>query len=242
MVSGTLVTSPPRGDAELRTPVWRRWAAWIAGLAGLIAYNWWAFVPLKPGLMTSPDEFYSNLEVAGRPYATLFQHCDIAAGILLVAAFALAGWRSLSGRREWLCLIVFAIAGSIGGMFPEACADGVNASCMSMERHFQLPLSQYVHDGAGVIEFTAITLALLLALWRTRRDGTRTAWIYRGLAAGAVLAYPLLGVAYSVSRLGGVAEAVFFAGFTVMVVTQLAERLRPGRYSETLSHLVADLH
>jgi hypothetical protein len=41
---------------------------------------------------------------------------------------------------------------------------------------------------------------------------------------GAVIAYPLLGLAYLVSRLGGVIEGVFFIGFTVMVVVQLAER------------------
>ena len=35
---------------------------------------------------------------------------------------------------------------------------------------------------------------------------------------------PLLGVAYLVNRMGGVMEAVFFAGFTVMIVTELAER------------------
>ena len=40
-------------------------------IGGLLAYNWWVLVPFKPGLLRSPDEFFSNLEVTGQPYATL---------------------------------------------------------------------------------------------------------------------------------------------------------------------------
>jgi hypothetical protein len=122
---------------------------------------------------------------------------------------------------------VFALAGLIGGLFSQVCADGISATCMSAERHFQLPLSQYVHDSAGVFEFAGITLALLLALRRARGERTRPARIYRLLAVAAAIAYPLLGFAYLVNRLGGVIEGVFFTGFTIMVLTQLAERLLP---------------
>lgn len=226
--AGTLLVRRPAHVSREGTPTWRRISAWIAAIAGLVAYNWWLVAAFKPGLMRSPDEFFSNLEVSGQPYALLMQHSDLAAGALLLLAFALAGLRGLpGGRREWLCFVAFAMAGAIGGLFPQVCADGISATCMSLERHFELPLSQYVHDGAGVIEFASITLALLLALRRTRGDRTKTAWSYRGLAAAAVLAYPMLGVAYLANRLGGVAEAVFFVGFTVLVVVQLAERLRP---------------
>jgi hypothetical protein len=44
------------------------------------------------------------------------------------------------------------------------------------------------------------------------------------LARAALIAYPLLGAAYLTDRLGGIMEAVFFAGFSLMVATQLAER------------------
>ena len=71
-----------------RYPRNRAVAVWILGIAGLVAYNWWLLVPLKPGLMTSPDELFSNLEITGQPYAALMQHCDLASGLLLVAAFA----------------------------------------------------------------------------------------------------------------------------------------------------------
>jgi Protein of unknown function (DUF998) len=201
----------------------------------MIFYNWWVLVPLKPSLMRSPDEFFSNLEVAGRPYANLMSHADVASGLLVLAAFLLAGPNSIvRGRREWLGMIVFALAGLIGGLFSQVCADGISAACMNEEWHFRLPLSQYVHDSAGVFEFAAITLALLLALRRTHsetretRDG-RSGWparIYRLLALAAAIAYPLLGLAYLFDKFGAVIEGVFFIGFTIMVLTQLTERLR----------------
>jgi hypothetical protein len=203
-------------------------AAWIVGVAGLVAYNWWALVPLKPGLLRSPNELFSNLEVTGQPYATVMQHADLLAGLLLIAALLAAGRDSLPpARREWLALMVFAVAGCAGGIFPQVCDDGLSPACMSMEWHFRLAPSQYVHDGSGIIEFAAITIALLLAFRRTRGDQTATARTYEYLVLGAVVAYPLLGMAYLTNILGSVVEAVFFTGFTVIVLTQLAERTRP---------------
>ena len=208
----------------------RRIAGWAFGIAGLLAYNWWVLVPLKPGLLRTPDEFFSNLEVTGQPYATVMQHCDVASGLLLLGAFLLAGRRSLpGGQREWLGLVTFALAGLVGGLFSQVCADGVSRTCFSDEWHFRLPASQYVHDGAGIVEFAAITLALLFALLRTRG----TARPYRLLAIGAVIAYPLLAVAYFTNRLGAVVEGIFFVGFTVMVLVQLGERLpRPAESTD----------
>jgi hypothetical protein len=200
---------------------------WTFGIAGLLAYNWWVLVPLRAGLMTSPDELFSNLEVTGRPFAAAMQHLDLLSGLLLLVAFAAAGSGSTpGGRPEWLAMTVFAVAGSLGGLFPEVCADGINARCRSLEWRFQLPLSQYVHDASGVVEFGAITVALLLAFRRTRGGQARTARIYRNLVRAALVAYPLLGLAYLVNRLGGVMEAVFFVGFTVMVLAQVCERAR----------------
>lgn len=204
--------------------------SWILGVAGLIVYNWWVLVPLKPGLMTSPDELFSNLEVTGQPYATAMQHADLVSGLLLLAAFWAAGHSaSVAGRREWLSMLGFAAAGALGGLFPEVCADGINAVCRRMEVRFALPASQYIHMLAGILEFAAITIALLYAVIRTRRQHTRAAVTYRRLAKAALVAYPLLGAAYLVNRLGGIMEAVFFAGFTVMVIAQLAERTKAAR-------------
>jgi hypothetical protein len=175
--------------------------------------------------MTSPDELFSNLEVTGQPYATLMQHADLASGLLLLVAFALTGpGRRRQGRSEWLSMLGFAAAGTLGGLFPEVCADSISAACRRLEYHFQLPAAQYLHMAAGIGEFAAVTTAVLCSAARTRGTGSRPARIYRGLARGALIAYPLLGAAYLTDRLGGIMEAVFFAGFTVMVSTQLAER------------------
>lgn len=205
----------------------RRSLAWLCGIAGLLAYNWWVLVPFKPGLMRSPNELFSNLEVTGQPYAIVMQRADVIAGILLLLAFVLAGSRAVPGaRREWLGMVVFALAGTIGGLFPQVCADGVSRACMSAEWHFQLAASQYVHDGAGVVEFAGITLALLFAILRTRSDTTFTPRGYRLLGWAALVAYPVLGVSYLFNIYGGVVEGVFFAGFTAMVLLQLTERLQ----------------
>lgn len=204
----------------------RRSLAWVCAIGGLAAYNWWVLVPFKHGLLRSPDELFSNLEVTGQPYAIAMQRADVVAGLALLAAFALAGPGS-GRRREWLGMVVFAVAGLIGGVFPQVCADGIDASCRAAERHFQLPLSQYLHDGAGVLEFAGITLALWFAFRRTRDGRTVTALGYRFLAIAALIAYPILGVSYLFNVLGAVMEAVFFAGFTLMVLLQLTESATP---------------
>ncbi|MGH3304847.1 MAG: DUF998 domain-containing protein [Streptosporangiaceae bacterium] len=229
-------------------PTARRVAALTLGVAGVVAYNWWLLVPLKPGLMTSPDELFSNLEVTGQPYASLMQHADLASGLLVLAAFAVMGpgSRRPGGCREWLAMLGFAAAGALGGLYPEVCADGISATCRQLEWRFELPAAQYIHMAAGIAEFAAITIALLGAVARTKRRRTRSARIYRGLARAALICYPLLGAAYLSDRLGGIMEAVFFTGFTVMVITQLAERAgalhgrpRPGRSSVGLADPVA---
>jgi hypothetical protein len=93
-----------------------------------------------------------------------------------------------------------------------------------MEWSFRLPLQQYLHIVAGILEFGGITVALLFAFRRTRDQKTRGASVYRYLARAAFVAYPTLGLAYLLNRLGGVVEPAFFVGFTVMVLTQLFER------------------
>jgi Protein of unknown function (DUF998) len=223
-VAGASAIQTGESGRLARYPRVRTAAAWMLGTAGVIAYNWWLLVALKPGLMTSPDELFSNLEVTGQPYAALMQHADLASGLLLLAAFAVAGRGASQARhREWLAMVGFAVSGTLGGLYPEVCPDGISASCRRLEWHFQLPAAQYIHMAGGVGEFAAITIALLYAARRTRRTRTRPALIYRGLAGAALVAYPLLGAAYLSDRLGGIMEAVFFTGFSVMVITQIAE-------------------
>lgn len=218
-----------RGSAAGLRPR-RRMLAWTFGTAGLIAYNWWLLVPVKAGLMTSPNELFSNLEVSGQPYAAAMQRADLVSGLLLLAAFWAAGrGPTRAERREWLAMCGFAAAGAAGGLFPEVCADAVNAVCRRMEYRFELPASQYIHMVAGIVEFAAITLALLWAVRRTRQQSTRAAAVYRALAIGALIGYPLLGAAYLLDRLGGLMEVAFFLGFTAMVITHIADRLAAAR-------------
>jgi hypothetical protein len=214
-----------RGLAATQRARLRGVLGWICAAAGLACYNWWLLVPLKPGLMTSPNELFSNLEVSGQPYAAAMQRADVASGLLLLAAFWVVGRGPSRGeRREWLAMLGFATAGAAGGVFPEVCADGVNAVCRRMEYRLELPASQYIHMVAGIVEFAAITLALLWAARRTRRQSTRPAVAYRRLGIGALAGYPLLGAAYLLDRLGGLMEVAFFVGFTVMVIIYIAER------------------
>ena len=200
-------------------------AVWTLGTAGLIAYNWWVLALLKPGLVRSPDEMFSNLEAIGQPYATAMRATDIAAAVAMLGAFAIAGRGDpAGGRREWLGLVAFALAGLMGGIFPEVCADSISRSCMSAELAFRLPASQYLHDGAGIAEFTAISLTVLLAWRRTRGSTGLPARTYRLVLAGLIAGYPVLGLAYLTDRFDGVVEALFLTAFSAAVLAQLAER------------------
>ncbi len=213
------------GVEAARRLIARPVAMWALAATGLLAYNWWILVPLKPGLMRSPDELFSNMELTGQPYAGAMQHADLLAGLLLLGAFLMAGSKSLpGGRPEWAGLMIFAAGGALGGLFPELCGDEVSASCRNMEWAFQLPLQQYLHIGAGIAEFGGISIAVLLAARRTSQELSAPARIYRYLARALYACYPLLGLAYLTDRLGGVMEAVFFIAFTLIVVTALAER------------------
>src|SRR6185437_830145 len=137
--SSSYVTISVVEDALQIAGLTRRPLAWLCGITGLLAYNWSLIVPFKRGLMRSPNELFSNLEVSGQPYAIAMQRADIAAGVLLLLALLLTGRRAVPGdRREWLGMVVFAMAGVIGGLFPQVCADGINHGCLSAEWHFQL--------------------------------------------------------------------------------------------------------
>jgi hypothetical protein len=68
--------------------------------------------------------------------------------------------------------------------------------------------------------------AAVIAMLRTRNDGTVEARMYRGLLIVQVPAYPLLGLAYVTDRLGTVVEAVFFLVFSTMLLTEVFEPMR----------------
>ena len=199
-------------------------ASRVIGVVGLVLYNWWLGALVHGGIVSSPNALFSDLEASGGRYALVFSRLDIAAGVMLLVALALRGRWGVTGlRREWWLLLVFAAAGAVGGFFPYSCPEGVNAVCRTAEWEFQLPWRQYVHVAAGIVEFAAATLAIVLARRRTAGLpvlGDLTRWT----ASALVVAYPLLGVAYLSDRLGAFVEPVFFVCFSLMVAIELFER------------------
>jgi hypothetical protein len=195
----------------------------VVGVVGLVLYNWWLGALVHGGIVSSPNALFSDLEASGGRYALVFSRLDIAAGVLLLVALLLRGRWGLTGvRREWWLLLVFAAAGAVGGFFPYSCPEGVNAVCRTAEWEFQLPWRQYVHVGAGIVEFAGATLAIVLARRRTAGLpvlGGLTRWTANAL----LVAYPLLGVAYLSDRLGAFVEPVFFVCFSLMVAVELFE-------------------
>jgi len=163
--------------------------------------------------------------VTGQPFATSMQHSDLSIRVLWCCGRVLDFGHDerAEGVAGMTAMVVFSLAGALGGVFPEICSDGANALCRSRELRFQLP-AQHTAYHRRILEFGGITLALYYAWRRTRNSTTFTARIYKGLARSAIVGYPILGVAYLVNRLGSIAEAFFFLGFTVLVLTQLQER------------------
>jgi hypothetical protein len=199
-------------------------AAKVLGVAGVVAYNWWVVVPFVPGLMPSVNGFFSDLEATGRPHAALMSDADLLAGLLLFAALALRGSRSHGVvRNEWKWLMAFAVAGAIGGRYPYACAEGLSAACRQMEWHLQLPIHHYIHVVSGVTEFATLTAAAVIAMRRTRHQGTAEARIYAGLVKALVIGYPLLGLVYLTDRLGTLVEPIFFVIFSAMMLAEVFE-------------------
>ena len=196
----------------------------LLGLAGIVLYNWWVYVLVATTVLTSTDEFFSDLEATGRPDAALFQHLDLAAGIVMVAAFLLRGpWGPNGKRREWRWLVVFAVAGAIGGHYSYSCPEGLSAACRSAEWHLRLPLHHYLHVVSGVIEFATMTAAVYFAWRRTRSDGGWVALAVKWSGVALLVGYPLLAIAYLADEFGAIVEPVFFVAFSVMVFVELFE-------------------
>ena len=227
--------STTQADARPSAPVapvaWRRPAAIGLGVVGLALYNWWIPVAISGRLLTTPNELFSDLEATGRPDATLLQHLDLAAGIVLVAALVLRGSQGRDGRRsEWPWLVAFAVSGAVGGQFSYACPEGLSASCRAAEWRLALPHHHYVHVLAGIAEFVFGTVAVYVAWQRTRPTESAVTRTVRWTGRVLVFAYPFLAIAYITDRFGAFMEPVFFTCFSVMVAVELleADRRAPG--------------
>jgi hypothetical protein len=221
-----LAESAPVGTTAVthQPAPWRRPAAIGVGVLGVALYNWWIPVAIQGRLLTSPDELFSDLEATGRPDASLLQHLDLSAGVVLLAALLLRGPVARGLRRaEWPWLLAWAVSGAIGGQFSYACPEGLSASCRSAEWRLALPPHHYVHVGAGIAEFIFATGAVYLAWQRTRPRESAVTRTVRWTGRVMVLAYPLLGLAYLTDRFGAFVEPMFFTCFSVMVMVELWE-------------------
>ncbi len=202
----------------------RLFLAQFLGLVGVVLYNWWVWVIVATNLLTSTNAFFSDLEAAGRPDAMLFQHLDLAAGLVTLAALVVRGpWGPEGKRAEWRWLLLFAVAGAIGGHYAYACPEGLSGACRSAEWHLRLPLHHYLHVFSGIIEFAAMTTAVYFAWKRTREHRDWVSWTVKMIAITMLIGYPLLGVAYLTDHVGAFIEPVFFICFSVMVATELLE-------------------
>jgi len=244
--TGTRTTAPPAATGHpgasavrSRTPAtlealrqssapWRRPTAVTIGVVGVVLYNWWVPVAVSGRLLTTPDELFSDLEATGRPDASLLQHLDLAAGLVLIVALLVRGRRGPNGpRAEWPWMLAFATAGAVGGQFSYACPEGLSAACRSAEWRLALPPHHYVHVMAGIVEFTCATIAVYLAWHRTRSVERPVTRVVRWTGRTMVAAYPLLALSYLTDRMGVFVEPIFFVAFSAMVLAELCETDRP---------------
>ena len=76
---------------------------------------------------------------------------------------------------------------------------------------------------SGIAEFATLTVAAVIAMRRTRGDGTPEARVYCRLVKVLAVGYPLLGLVYLTDRLGTLVEPIFFLAFSAMVLAELFE-------------------
>jgi hypothetical protein len=223
----------------------------VVCIPAVVAYNWWIIVPLRHGLLTSVNSFFSDLEVTGARDADLFGRLDVIAGTLFTAALLLSHRGDRERRAEWRLFLTFAIAAGAGGLFPFSCAEGTDSACRTAEWHLQLPAHHYAHVLLSAVEFLAATAALLLAWRRTRRSDSHTAEAraFRWLTAIVIVGYAPLAIAYFTDRYAAVVEPVYFLAFSLAAFTEVAtsgysgesRRRRPGRRAGAATNAVSCL-
>ncbi len=198
-------------------------AARVTGIAGLGAYNWWIAAPFVPGMLRSPDGFFSDLSADGQPHAAMLHRVDTIAGLLLLAALLLRGPHDgLAHRPEWPWLVTFAVVAALGGMFPYACSPGYDAACRRLQWGLALPLHHYLHMLSGITEFFTATMAIVLARLADPEGRTLPGRIGHALVPVLLIAYPLLGFAYFRDRIGGLIEPLFFLMFSAILAAELS--------------------
>lgn len=216
-------TLRPFGRDTLLTSDARLLGARVTGMLGLGAYNWWLATPFVPGMLRSPNGFFSDLSADGQPHAAMLHRVDTLGGMLLLVALLLRGSSGGSTKRpEWAWLVAFAIISAVGGMFPYACSPGLDAACRRLQFDFDLPVHHYVHMVAGVLEFFTATMAIWLARRSDPEGHTLPGRAGHFLLPVVLVAYPLLGYSYFFDQVGSLVEPAFFIVFSAMVAAELS--------------------
>lgn len=194
----------------------------LAAAAGLGAYNWWVIVLFMHGMIPSANGFFSDLSADGRPHALLLQRLDLTAGLLLLAALVLRRRPGASAEhRIWPWLVAFAAIAAIGGMYPYACAAGLDPACRHLERTWRHPVHHYVHMIAGVVEFFTATMAIALARVTDPDSESLAGRAGHVLVPMLLVAYPLLCLAYLKGRWGALVEPTFFLMFSAILAVEI---------------------
>lgn len=214
----------------------------VTGMIGLGAYNWWLATPFVPGMLRNRNGFFSDLAADGQPHAAMLHRVDILAGLLLLVALLLRGpLDGLTKRPEWPWIVAFAVIAAIGGMFPYACAPGVDASCRRLQYGLALPFHHYVHMLAGIGEFFTASMAIWVARNADPEGHTLPGRVSHVLLPALLVAYPVLGYSYFFDRAGNLIEPVFFLIFSAIVVAELSSpEARSGASAQGEANAIAD--
>ncbi len=204
-----------------------RWRlAKVLVIGGALASNWWLLVPCLSGIVDPRLGLFSDLEVAGAAYSSVFRGLDLLAASLFLVALLLRGPSAPvhQRRREFSFLIAFCVAEMMGALSPYVCAESTYARCRQLEWHLQLPGRHYLHIAAGIAEFFFLTVAAWLMFKRTRTESGAMARASRMIIWILAVAYPALAVVYLADHFGAFVEPVFVLTFCAVMALEVFER------------------
>ncbi len=210
----------------MKPTILQRWRlAKVLVVVATLASNWWLLVPWLPGIVDPRLGLFSDLEVPGAAYSSVFRGCDLFAASLFLCALLLRGPNNgaMTRRPEFSLLVAFSVAGMMGALTPYVCAESSSLSCRQLERHLQLPPRHYLHIVAGVAEFLFITIAAWRIFQRTKTGPPQLQRAAQGVIITLTVAYPALVAVYLGDYFGAFVEPVFLLSFCAVMAMEIFE-------------------